>query len=391
MTERSRPRLPTHLYVALALIGLLILVSCFSRQLNGQGWDFQAYFKAAGRWLAGSTPYVYEKNFSFKYAPVMVLPFTFFHLFSFDVARGIYAALHAVLALSLPYLLYSILEKDPRFKLRENPETYVIGILVAFVGTLRFIDGEFHVSQIGLWIIGTLLAGFWLIQNVGHRKWGRFAGLALMSLASLVKVHSSIFFLSFLKWRSWKTWFWVGGVFLVIACLPDPRMWLEWAQQIRSTTYDLPISRSSINLQGFYPLGVLRLGLSQFSAQPLLLALPFFIVTYFLTGRYSLRDIKTSPLSVLLTISTWLLLGFMASPLPWQYTYSILWVLVPLSWISSTPSERRWLLAIALFLGLSPQGIIGKHASMWIETRHSVFIAIFVFWTILLRQAHRWR
>jgi uncharacterized membrane protein len=49
------------------------------------------------------------------------------------------------------------------------------------------------------------------------------------------------------------------------------------------------------------------------------------------------------------------------------------------------------LLAIALFLGLSPQGIIGKAASFWVESHHSVFFAILLFWMLLLRQASRWR
>jgi hypothetical protein len=391
MTEATRPRLPTHLLIALALIGVLLLASCFSRQLSGLGWDFEAYFKAAGRWLSGTTPYFYEKNFSYKYSPVMVLPFTFFHLFSYESARWIYAALHAMVALSLPCLLYSILEKDTRLHLRRKPETFATGLLVAFLGSFRFIDGEFHVSQIGLWIIWTLLAGVVVLQKIGHRKWGRALGLALMSLASLVKIHSSIFFLSFLKWRSKKTWAWVGGVFVLIAMLPDPRMWLDWAEQIRRTTYDLPINETSINLQGFYPFGVVQLGLNQFSPEPLLLAVPFFIACFFFTSRYSLRDIRLSPLPVLLSISSWLLLGFMASPLPWQYTYSILWVLIPLSWVSSSSSERRALLVIALFLGLSPQGIVGKATSMWIESHHSVFFAILFFWILLLRQAHRWR
>jgi len=392
MNERTRTKLlPPHLWVALSLMAILILASCFSRQLNGQGWDFSAYYKAAGRLIAGESPYFYEKAFSYKYAPVVALPFTVFHLFSYETARWIYAALHALIALSLPYVLYRVLEKDTRLKIEQKPEFFVMGLLVAFMGSFRFVDSEFHASQIGLWIIWFLLAGIWLLQSAGHRRWGRAAGLALMSLASLVKIHSAIFFVTFAKWRAWKTWAWVAGIFLVVAALPDPRLWLDWVEQIRRTTYDLPMDMSSVNLQGFYPLGVLHFGMNQFSAWPLALALPFVLMASLSTSRYSLRDLVDSPLAVLLSISVWLLLGFLASPLPWQYTYSVLWVLFPLSWAASTLRERRWIWGIALFLGLSPQGIVGKSASMWIESKQSVFFAILVFWILLLRQASRWR
>ncbi|MEO5666446.1 MAG: glycosyltransferase 87 family protein [Bdellovibrionota bacterium] len=392
MTERTGPKLlPLHLVVALSLIAILILASCFSRQLNGHGWDFAAYYRASERFLRGESPYFYEKAFSYKYAPVVVLPFTFFNLFSFETARWIYAALHALVALSLPYVLYQVLEKDKRLKISLKPEVFAMGLLVAFLGCFRFIDSEFHVSQIGLWIAWLLIAGVWVLQRFGHRVWGRICGLVLISLASLVKIHSAIFFVTFAKMKEWKSSVWVAGVFLVVAMLPNPAMWLDWAEQIRRTTFDLPMDASSVNLQGFYPLGVLHFGMNQFSAWPLLLTLPFLAMTILSTAHYSLRDLKESSLAVLLSLSTWLLLGFLASPLPWQYTYSILWMLFPLSWVASTTRERRWLLGIALFLGLSPQGIIGKHASMWIESRQSVFFAILIFWTILLKQASRWK
>jgi hypothetical protein len=61
-----------------------------------------------------------------------------------------------------------------------------------------------------------------------------------------------------------------------------------------------------------------------------------------------------------------------------------------MSWVAANTREKRWLFGLALFLGLSPQGIIGRQASLWIEMHHSVFAAILVFWVILLGQARRW-
>jgi hypothetical protein len=385
------PSLPLHLLVALVLMALLIVASCFARQLGGQGGDFAGYFMAAGRWLLGESPYVYERPFSYQHAPVIVLPFTVFHFLGFESARWVYAALHAFVALAAPYALYRVLETDTRLRIGSKPELFAMGLLTAFLASFRFIDSEFRVSQINLWTMGILISGLWLLQNAGHRFVGRIVGLALLSLASLVKIQSAIFFITFAKWRSWKTWAAVFGVLVGVALLPDPRLWVDWAEQLRNTAYNLSTTTSASNLQGFYPLAVTRLGFKALSVWPVLLTLPFFAMVFFSTARYSLRDLQSAPLPVLLSISTWLLLGFMASPIPLQHTYSILWVLIPLSWVAATRRERRWILGIALFLGLTPQGIVGKVASDWLESRQSVFAAILVFWFILLRQASRWR
>ncbi len=383
--------LPRFLKITLALIAFVLIASGVSRQLAGDGYDFQAYYKAAGRWLAGTSPYVYEKAFAYKYAPVVVLPFTFFHAFSYDVARWVYTLLHIALALTLPFALHHYLRQDSRLNLKVHSRRYATGLVVSFVATLRFVDGEFQVSQIGLWIIGGPLGGLLLLQRAYHSAFYRALGLALMSLASLVKVHTALAFLSFAKWRSWKTWAWVAGVYLLVALLPDPRMWLDWARQMRETTYDLPIRGDANNLQGFYPVAVLRFGMNQFGFAPLLLALPMAIFAFVATGRHSLEDLRTHPSSLLLSLSSWILLGFMASPLPWQYTYSILWVLIPLSWVCATTLERKVILAVSLFLGLSTQALIGKSNSQWIENHHSVFAALLIFWTVLTLQAARWR
>jgi hypothetical protein len=377
------------LKLLLAAVGAAIMLSCLSKQMGGDGRDFQAYYKAAGRWLAGTSPYVYERDYSYKYPPVIVLPFTFFHLFSYGVARWVYAAMHGLLALILPVMLYAALVRDETLRLRARRNEYALGLLVAFAGSARFVDGEFQVSQVGLWIMGALLSGFLLIQRYGDRPWGRAAGLALMSLAALVKFHSSALFLSFARLKSWKTWAWVAGVFTVVALLPDPRMWADWAEQIRATTYDLPIKRSSVNLQGFYPLAVRRLGMNQFGPAPLLLALPLYLVAFLWLPRFSLRDVQAKAAPILLGICVWMLLGFMASPLPWQYTYSVLWVMMPLSWIVGTRRERGFLVAVALLLALTPQLLLGRKLAMWLEMHHSVFALVLAFWSLMLFQAKR--
>ena len=210
-----------------------------------------------------------------------------------------------------------------------------------------------------------------------------------MSFAALIKIHSGIFFLSFVKKIDWKNWLWMAGVFLAIALLPNPKLWLAWAEQIRVTTHDLPITSVSYNLQGFYPFGVIHLGMDQFGPRPLLLALPFLIVAWLVTPKLFLDDAQKRPMLTLLTISLWLLWGFMASPLPWQYTYSILWVLVLLSWVSATAREKNILVGIAAFLAVTPHGIIGKTAAHWLETRQNVFFAVLAFWCLLAVQARR--
>lgn len=390
MSERpSRVRLPIHIQVALVLIALLILASCFSRQLNGAGWDFQAYFKAAGRILQGQSPYLYEKDFSYKYAPVIALPFTFFHLFSYEIARWVWAAFHAGVALACPYVLYKVLERDPHLGISKRVEDFSFGILVSFMGTFRFIDSEFHVSQIGLWITMLLLLGALCLSYAEHSPGLTRLGLVLLSFGALVKIHTIALFAVFLKWRSPKTYLSAGGILFLIALLPNPAWWLEWVEHMKRSTRDLPMDMSSVNLQGFYPLAVLHLGMDQFSYWPLLLAAPFGILAFWKLPRLSLQEIPSQPHVFLLTISVWTLLGFMASPLPWQYTYCIAWVLIPLSWVTATRFERRVLIGLALFLGLTPQGIIGKQVSMLIEQHQSIFAGMFIIWILLLRQTLR--
>ena len=379
--------------VGLGIIVLLILASCFSRQLNGGGWDFKAYYKAAGRILSGVTPYVYERDFSYKYAPVIGLPFTIFHLFSYDIARWVYAAFHSLLAISLPYLLYRIVKHDwaehnstQRLELKEN---FVMGVFISFLGTLRFLDSEFFVSQIGLWIIGGILLGIHILQRLPNNNLAKFIGLGFVSLASLIKMHTMLICLSFAKLKDAKGLLWIAGVFCFFALLPNPSYWLDWAAHMKKSTFDLPMNKSSVNLQGFYSFAVLKLGMNQFSLQPMLLALPLGILAFLKLERFTLSDIPKSASYILLNVSIWTLLGILASPLPWQYTYSILWVLVSLSWTLGNSIERKWIFAVSLFLGFSPQGIIGKSASYWLESHQSVFFAVLVFWFVMLFQSMR--
>ncbi len=388
-TKKTQEDIASYYKVGLGIIAILILASCFSRQLNGQGWDFGAYYKAAGRILNGDSPYLYERDFSYKYAPVVALPFSVFHFFSYDVARWIYAALHALLAIVLPYLLYRIVSRDWSDKSVDAKESFVMGIFISFLGTLRFIDSEFHVSQIGLWIIGGILLGILFLQRFPQSRPLRTAGIAFVSLAALVKIHTILIALSFAKLKDKIGMLWITGVFFVIALLPTPKYWIDWAVHMKRSSYDLPIDTTSINMQGFFPLAINHLGVPNFKLWPLALALPLVIWAWLSLKRFVLADVPKNASHVLLNMSIWALLGFMASPLPWQYTYSILWVLIPLSWSLANEIEKRWILGVSLFLGFSPQGIIGKAASYWLEQRQSVFAAILIFWVVMLLQSKR--
>jgi len=388
-SQAEKVWLPIHLKVALGLIIALILASCFSRQLNGTGWDFQAYYKAAGRLLQGNTPYLYERDFSYKYAPIASVPFTVFHLFSYDIARWIYAALHAIIAIVSPYLLFKILERDPRLKIKQRAETYCFGILISFLGTFRFLDSEFHVSQVGLWITVTLLLGTLSLTRLPKRIWNSRLGILLLALGAIVKIHTLTIFSMFLKKNSPKTYLWAFGILGVTILLPNPLWWMDWYRHMNRSQFDLPMDMSSVNLQGIYSFAVLKLGMDQFSIWPLTLAIPLLLFAFIKLPRFSLEEIPLKPHSFLLTLCSWVLLSYLISPLPWQYTYSIAWVIVPLLWITSERIERRFIVGIALFLGLSPQGIIGKAASVWLEQQQSIFFAMLLIWILLLRQTLR--
>src|SRR5262249_39235244 len=148
--------------ILLGVFALLIVYSCFSRQWNSDGRDFLAYWRAGFRFVHGEPIYQNELYPPFKYAPVTALYFIPLSLLPYFVARWVYAFLHSGWVITLPFLACALLRRDSRVSARIDERTFFTALVVSFVGSFRFLDGEFHVSQVSTLALGIMLLGVWV-------------------------------------------------------------------------------------------------------------------------------------------------------------------------------------------------------------------------------------
>jgi len=95
------------------------------------------------------------------------------------------------------------------------------------------------------------------------------------------------------------------------------------------------------------------------------------------------------PTALALSFGALLLLGVCASPLAWQHTYSILWGIVPLAYLCGTTTEKKWVAAISLFLGVSARAIVGTDVSSFLELHQSVFLCSLILVFLMAKQSRR--
>ncbi|HVJ63714.1 MAG TPA: glycosyltransferase 87 family protein [Bdellovibrionota bacterium] len=366
----------------LGAIATLLIASAVSRQAAGTGWDFNAYYKAGERVLRGESAYVAESDFAYKYGPASLLPFLFFQLFSFDVARWIYCILHASIALAIPLLNLKILRRAGN-GLMPNSRDYFWALVVGFAASLRFVDGEFQVSQVGLWIYAATASA--VLLAVSNSRPLRYVGSALLALVSVTKIHSSIAWLTLSRHAMRKSNLWLFVPLVIVLLLPNPSWWLDWARQMKETTPFLPMVPSAVNRQGFFGAAYMVLGWSDKGLGPWALSLPAMAYAFFRLPRFSFSDLQPRDADLVsLTLSSWMLWGFMASPLPWQYTYSVLWGIFPLLWYVNQGSSRSTLTAIAVALAITPKGILGAKTSFAFEQWQGPFWLILIAWFLLV-------
>lgn len=362
----------------LAFVAIALAASCFVHQYKGNGLDFFAYYKAADRALSLRPFYVDEADYAFKYAPISLLYFVPFGFLPYTAARWLYALLHLTAALLLPYLGWKLFTRKP---------APFWGVFWGFVASARFVDGEFRDSNFGLFIALFLVGGTLLLRNP-HRRW---LAPTVMSLGAVVKFHSLLGVLAFRFRTDPKTRGTVGLAGLILLLVPSPLLWFKWWDQMQLTARYTHFSPESFTLQGFYPFSAYFLGLDPLSHLCLLTAVPFGVLAYFLLPRFSIDEAGEDPVSFFLTLGSWVLFGLLCSPLPWQHTYSFLWILFPVAFWAANPRQKAILIFLALCLGLTPRDLIGTQAFSWLESRQSVFLTLWMFWLSLVfqvRSAH---
>lgn len=362
---------PVRKTALLLILGLAVAVTWFNRERASQGVDFQAFYKGGARLLAGAEPYVFERDYAFKYPPFTLLGFAPFAALPFDAARWTYAALLLLAVLGSPFLIVKILgpQKD-----------VVFAAALGFVAALRFLDLEFHSNQTGSLVFVLLLVGVWLIVR-GREQPGIFALFA----GAIVKFHTLMLFAVFRPRCWWK----LLPAALVVFCLPDPRLWLEWATQIKLTTPLLDFDRGHYAMQGLYAFSVGTLGLDKMTLYPLLPSLVFYALTVWLVPKFSFEEARRQPAAFLIAVCAVVVAAIAGSPVPFQYSYAPVGAVVFASWLVADTSERVGLLVTAFLFGATPKGILGDTWAHFLEANQINLWTALLLWAVLLRQSRR--
>lgn len=348
--------------------------------MRGGGRDFNAYYKAGERLLQGTPFYVDELDYAFKYAPITVLPFGVVALLPHSVARWLYCLLHWAIACAIPWLLWGLLRG------RADPNVFWTGVAVAFLGSARFVDGEFRDSNFGLFVtIGLILSAY-----LAQLPRGGFLSPLAMALSACAKVHSLVC-LAVLRWsdrRTLRALLVAGAVLLLV---PNPWLWPKWWEQMQVSAKYQFVTAQGFTLQGFFPFASAFLGWESRSLVALLLALPFGLWAFWRLPRFTLEASRREPAALFFAAALWVLWALMSSPLPWQHTYSTLWAVLPTAWALATKGERRAIFGLAAFLGLSPRDLVGNAVFAFLESHQSVFVAILILWVLCVRIAARYK
>ncbi|MBY0370090.1 DUF2029 domain-containing protein [bacterium] len=371
MSSRTR----TALTWFLALLGALALTASAIVHTRAGAQDFSAYYSAVGRFLSGQAFYVDERIYAYKYAPITILYFLPFHFFDLGTARALFTLLQLAAVLACPFLLSRVLRAP----------TLGWGLFLGFLASLRFVDGEFRAGNCGIWVVFGCLVAALCLRNARSRFWGPL----VQGLSVVVKVHALVSFVSFRWEKDRRTFLALGATALVLLFIPNPLLWPAWWTQLQETGKYAVFRDSDLNLQGFYAWGSRFLRWDPTSHRSLLLALPFGLWAFAKLPRFTLDEAGKHTGVFFLTISCWLLWASLSSPLPWQHTYSGMWVFFPLSWHYATRRERGLLAVIALVIALTPVDIIGRPLATPFESHQGIFACLLAFWILLVQQASR--
>jgi hypothetical protein len=378
MTSKSN-RLADYALVVAGVI--VLLVSAITHQWRTEGLDFGAYYKAATRFAEGKPFYIFEGEYAFKYAPLTIWYFSPFALLSYTPARWLYALLHFAVAVWIPWGIFRVFSKEYK-EARALP--WRSALLMGFLGSFRFVDGEFRDSNFGLFVYSAVVASALVVS----RERSRWAAPLILSLGAVTKVHSLIGLAAF-RLTDRKTLLAIAFALLVLAFFPSPWLWLDWWAQLSNTGNVIPLSPQNYNLQGIYPFAMRFLDWDAHSHRCLVLALPLALLAFRKLPRFSLGEAHRAPSHFLLTSSVWILLGVMASPLPWQHTYAVLWGILPIAFLLANHTERILLTSLSLFLCFSPRDLVGVPVQQFLEFNQSVFFAVLGIWFTALKIANR--
>lgn len=149
--------------------------------------DFEVYWTAAGRALAGEPLYRAEDgHYQFKYLPAFALLATPIALLPLGAAKAVWFVISVAL---LTAVVWMSVEVNPRLR---RPPWVLAAIVVVVMG--KFFGHELVLGQVNLLFAATILAALMLLQRE------RLAGsVALLLFAVVVKPYAVLF----LPWIAW--------------------------------------------------------------------------------------------------------------------------------------------------------------------------------------------
>jgi hypothetical protein len=218
-------------YRAVQLVGL-------SREIQW-GYDFSAYWSAAGRLLAGASPYgpqqlagTYspQQQFLYLYPPPLAAFLTPLHqLFPDDyrAAAGVWAVAGAAIVVACVLALAKSERLGARYPLLAGRGAW---LLVAAAFAFPPVVGELVLGNVHLLLLGLLTAA-WLGLRRGDARGEWVAGFAV-GAAAIVKVFPALLLVWFLLTRRWRAaaGFVLAMAVLAIVALPitGVQPWLDY-------------------------------------------------------------------------------------------------------------------------------------------------------------------
>lgn len=381
MTASRRILIFSAVVIAALAVGKTLAIA----KIGGQ--DFVAYYQAGERFWAGEPVYRAGDFKAYKYAPTLLPLFGLLCALPLRAALAVFAALNAVLLWWLPQGALRLLERDSRGVVSDKVRAGALAW--GLVGSLRFIDGELYNAQVNALAFAFILAGLGVWLGAGPlRDRDRFGGAFLTALGSLFKFHPFFAWIVFLSPRYPRNLVALAAALLCLACVPDPSLWPELVEQLRATTPLIQAKGITYIYQGF--IGVVgNLGAPTRAAYVAFAA--FALVWAWRLPRFDLQrsSLRPQAAALLPAYGSALLLAVTGSPLPWQHTYIIWGALVPVAYVLASERERRWVIGLALAMGLSARGVVGSSLSMALEKMQIVFVLSLALSWLLLEQSRR--
>lgn len=235
---------PAFQRIVLVVIGVIILAfritqfAVFSTQIQW-GYDFSAYWSAAGHLLAGQPiyaadqltgPYAPQRQFLYLYPPPLaaaVTPIALLVPSDYRAAAWIWTALGAVILVAGTLAVARSTGLVERVRTATGLGPWVL-VLLGF--TFPPVVGELVLGNVHIVLFG-LLSMAWLGVRRGDRRGHELAGLAV-GIATVIKVFPALLIVWFLLTgrRRAASWAVLGAVVVVAAALPITGIgpWLDY-------------------------------------------------------------------------------------------------------------------------------------------------------------------